>query len=257
MRPLWRLLVLLALLAWALALQEQPWAGLATARIDSKSTLARIIAQGLMNHKAEDRIQNIHLLDSLNVSGRMAPGMVGWLIGGMNIQQQHEISINITNVQLDCGGIQIHFHKEWFSANISLEFDIDLRLPFNNNIMKTHEHMSLAVEFWLQKDQFGRRDLVMGECLVEPGSLHTTVLTEAIPPRMKHFLHSLKENLEKIIPHLVESQVCPLTGEILRQLDVKLLKALVVDHLVHPGRIPQNWQVLKEGPRPRDPGEAC
>ncbi|XP_046289006.1 BPI fold-containing family A member 3 [Marmota monax] len=241
MRPLWRLLVLLALLAWALALQEQPWAGLATARIDSKSTLARIIAQGLMNHNAEDGIQNIHLLDSLNVSGRMAPGMVGWLIGGMNIQQQHEISINITNVQLDCGGIQIHFHKEWFSANISLEFDIDLRLPFNN-IMKTHEHMSLAVEFWLQKDQFGRRDLVMGECLVEPGSLHTTVLTEAIPPRMKHFLHSLKENLEKIIPHLVESQVCPLTGEILRQLDVKLLKGLVVDHLVHPGRIPQNWQ---------------
>nr|XP_021578953.2 BPI fold-containing family A member 3 [Ictidomys tridecemlineatus] len=171
MRPLWRLLVLLALLAWALALQEQPWAGLATARIDSKSTLARIIAQGLMNHKAEDRIQNIHLLDSLNVSGRMAPGMVGWLIGGMNIQQQHEIR------------------------------------PFNNNVMKTHEHMSLAVEFWLQKDQFGRRDLVMGECLVDPGSLHTTVLTEAIPPRMKHFLHSLKENLEKIIPHLVESQV--------------------------------------------------
>uniref|UniRef100_A0A8C6ACK2 BPI fold containing family A member 3 n=1 Tax=Marmota marmota marmota TaxID=9994 RepID=A0A8C6ACK2_MARMA len=186
-----------------------------------------VIAQGLMNHNAEDRIQNIHLLDSLNVSGRMAPGMVGWLLGGMNIQQQHEISINITNVQLDCGGIQIHFHKEWFSANISLEFDIDLRLPFNNNIMKTHEHMSLAVEFWLQKDQFGRRDLVMGECLVEPGSLHTTVLTEAIPPRMKHFLHSLKENLEKIIPHLVESQVCPLTGEILRQLDVKLLKGLV------------------------------
>ncbi|VTJ85410.1 Hypothetical predicted protein, partial [Marmota monax] len=100
------------------------------------------IAQGLMNHNAEDGIQNIHLLDSLNVSGRMAPGMVGWLIGGMNIQQQHEIR------------------------------------PFNNNIMKTHEHMSLAVEFWLQKDQFSRRDLVMGECLVEPGSLHTTVLTE-------------------------------------------------------------------------------
>lgn len=24
---------------------------------------------------------------------------------------------------------------------------------------------------------------------------------------MKHFLHSLKENLERIIPHLVESQV--------------------------------------------------
>lgn len=44
-----------------------------------------------MNHNAEDRIQNIHLLDSLNVSGRMAPGMVGWLLGGMNVQQQHEI----------------------------------------------------------------------------------------------------------------------------------------------------------------------
>uniref|UniRef100_A0A8D2AKM2 BPI fold containing family A member 3 n=1 Tax=Sciurus vulgaris TaxID=55149 RepID=A0A8D2AKM2_SCIVU len=227
MSPLWRLLVLLGVLAWPFALQEQPRAGLATAYTDSKSTLARIIAQGLMKHDAEGRIQNIHLLDSLNVSGKMAPGMVGWLIGGMNIQQQQEISINITNVQLDCGGIQISFHKEWFLANISLEFDIDLRLPFNNNIMKTHEHMSLTVEFWLEKDEYGRRDLVMGQCLVEPSSVRTTVLTEAIPPKMKHFLHSLKDNLEKIIPHLVESQVCPLMGEILRQLDVKLLKGLV------------------------------
>ncbi|XP_047395180.1 BPI fold-containing family A member 3 [Sciurus carolinensis] len=234
MSPLWRLLVLLGVLAWPLALQEQPRAGLATAHTDSKSTLARIIAQGLMKHDAEGRIQNIHLMDSLNVSGKMAPGMVGWLIGGMNIQQQQEISINITNVQLDCGGIQISFHKEWFLANISLEFDIDLRLSFSDNIMKTHEHMSLTVEFWLEKDEFGRRDLVMGQCLVEPSSVRTTVLTEAIPPKMKHFLHNLKDNLEKIIPHLVESQVCPLMGEILRQLDVKLLKGLVVDCLNKP-----------------------
>uniref|UniRef100_A0A8C9UIW0 Lipid-binding serum glycoprotein N-terminal domain-containing protein n=1 Tax=Spermophilus dauricus TaxID=99837 RepID=A0A8C9UIW0_SPEDA len=169
-----------------------------------------VIAQGLMNHKAEDRIQNIHLLDSLNVSGRMAPGMVGWLIGGMNIQQQ-QISINITNVQLDCGGIQIHFHKEWFSANISLEFDIDLRL----HIMKTHRAGREALR--------GRTQ----ETVLKPLSRNLNGEGKAIPPRMKHFLHSLKENLEKIIPHLVESQVCPLTGEILRQLDVKLLKGLM------------------------------
>lgn len=37
-------------------------------------------------------------------------------------------SINITNVQLDCGGIQMAFPKEWFSANITLEFDIEFKL---------------------------------------------------------------------------------------------------------------------------------
>lgn len=37
-------------------------------------------------------------------------------------------SANITNIQLDYSGIRISFHKEWFSANILLEFDIDLRL---------------------------------------------------------------------------------------------------------------------------------
>lgn len=44
-----------------------------------------------MNSNVEGRIQNLHLLDSLNVSGQAVPGMVGWLIGGMNIQQQQEI----------------------------------------------------------------------------------------------------------------------------------------------------------------------
>ena len=37
-------------------------------------------------------------------------------------------SANITNIQLDHGRTQMSFHKEWFSAKISLEFDIDLRL---------------------------------------------------------------------------------------------------------------------------------
>lgn len=37
-------------------------------------------------------------------------------------------SINITNVQLDCDGIQMAFPKEWFSANITLKFDIEFQL---------------------------------------------------------------------------------------------------------------------------------
>ena len=50
--------------------------------------------------------------------------------------------------------------------------------PFNNHIIKTHERMNLSVEFWLEKDEFGRRDLVIGKCHVEPRSVHTTFLTE-------------------------------------------------------------------------------
>jgi hypothetical protein len=50
-----------------------------------------VIAQGLLKLNAEGRIQSMRLLDRLNVSGTVAPGMVGWLIGGMNFQQQQEI----------------------------------------------------------------------------------------------------------------------------------------------------------------------
>ncbi|XP_031228220.1 BPI fold-containing family A member 3 isoform X2 [Mastomys coucha] len=215
MHLLWRFLVLLlGLLAFPSALPKQPWPGLTKAHKDGRSTLARIIAQGLLMHNAEGRIQSMRLLDRLNVSGIVAPGMVGWLIGGMNFQQQQEISINITNVQLDCGGIQIAFPKEWFSANITLEFDIEFKLPFNSDIIKTHACMGLTAESWLEKDEFGRRELVMGR---------------AVSPKMMHFLHNLRESLGKVIPNLVESQVCPLIGEILRQLDVKLLKGLVGD----------------------------
>lgn len=46
-----------------------------------------VIAQGLMKHNTEGRIQNIRLLDNLNASGKMAPGMVGWLISSMSLQQ--------------------------------------------------------------------------------------------------------------------------------------------------------------------------
>ncbi|XP_070103392.1 BPI fold-containing family A member 3 [Equus caballus] len=227
MHPLWRLLVLLSLLALPSALHEQPWPGLAKAHMDSKSALARLISQGLMKHNAEGRIRNICLLDSLNVSGQMAPGVVGWLISSMKLQQRQEGSANITNIQLDCGEIWMSFQKEWFSANFSLEFDTDMRLPFNDKIIKAHVHTNLVVEFWLEKDEFGRRDLVIGDCGVEPGSVHMTVLTQDCPPKMKHFLRNLRHNLKKVIPHQVESQVCPLTGEVLRQLDVKLLKSLM------------------------------
>uniref|UniRef100_A0A8C8VTP6 BPI fold containing family A, member 3 n=1 Tax=Peromyscus maniculatus bairdii TaxID=230844 RepID=A0A8C8VTP6_PERMB len=186
-----------------------------------------VIAQGLLKHNAEGWIQSMRLLDRLNVSGMAAPGMVGWLIGGMNFQQQQEISINITNVQLDCDGIQMAFPKEWFSANITLKFDIEFQLPFNSNIIKTHARMGLASESWLEKDEFGRRELVMGRCHMEPSSEDSSMSTEAVPPKMKHFLHNIQESLGKVIPNLVESQVCPLIAEILRQLDVKLLKGLV------------------------------
>ncbi|XP_036756474.2 BPI fold-containing family A member 3 [Manis pentadactyla] len=227
MHLLWRLLVFLHLLSLSWALHRQPGPGLAKAHVDSKSALARIIAQGLMKHNTEDRIQNIRVLDSLNALGQAALGMVGWLIGSTGLQQQQEGSANITNIQLDYGGIRMSFHKEWFLANISLEFDIDFRLPFDNKIVKTHACMILIVEFWLEKDEFGRRELVIGSCHVEPSSSHTTVLTKNISQKMKPFLHNLRENLKKVLPYLIESQVCPLVGEILRRLDVKLLKSLI------------------------------
>ncbi|XP_060044421.1 BPI fold-containing family A member 3 isoform X3 [Erinaceus europaeus] len=201
MCPLWRLLVL-CLLSWPSALHQSLWSGLTKAHTDSTSalhwgghavrisTLSRdtvrpsaVLAQGLEKHNAERRIQNLRLLESLNASGQMASGMVGWLIGSMTLQQQEESSTNITNIQLNYDGIQMSFYKEWFSANISHDFDIDLRLD--------------------------------------------------IPSKMKHFVHNLRENLQSVIPQLVESQVCPLIDEILRQLDVKLLKSLIEQAAAH------------------------
>ncbi|XP_053434986.1 BPI fold-containing family A member 3 [Nycticebus coucang] len=244
MCPLWRLLILLGLLALPSTLNKQPQPGLAKAHIDSKPTLARIIAQGLIKYNVESRIQNIHLLDSLNAPGPPAP-VVGWLIGSRKLQQKQDISINITNFQLDYGGIQMSFHKERISANISLEFDIDLR-PALNNIINMHVHMYLIVVFWLEKDEFGRGDLVIGKCHTEPSSVFVTIVTD-IPPKMRHMLFSLKEKLRKIIPHLVEGQVCPLICEILGQLDVKLLKSLMSECLVHSRKTLQNWKVAKRG----------
>ncbi|XP_007522771.1 BPI fold-containing family A member 3 isoform X2 [Erinaceus europaeus] len=232
MCPLWRLLVL-CLLSWPSALHQSLWSGLTKAHTDSTSALVRILAQGLEKHNAERRIQNLRLLESLNASGQMASGMVGWLIGSMTLQQQEESSTNITNIQLNYDGIQMSFYKEWFSANISHDFDIDLRLPLNNKLTTLHTSMILAVEFWLEKDGFGRRELVTGSCHVEPSSVHMSVLTDDIPSKMKHFVHNLRENLQSVIPQLVESQVCPLIDEILRQLDVKLLKSLIEQAAAH------------------------
>uniref|UniRef100_A0A8C5YE82 BPI fold containing family A member 3 n=1 Tax=Microcebus murinus TaxID=30608 RepID=A0A8C5YE82_MICMU len=127
------------------------------------------IAQGLIKYNVESRIQNIHLLDSLNAPGQVAPGMVGWLIGGRKLQQRQYIRA--------------------FS-----------------NIIQMHAHMNLIVAFWLETDEFGRRDLVIGKCHTEPSSVLVTIPPEAIPPKMKHVLFNLKENLEKVIPHLVEGQ---------------------------------------------------
>ncbi|XP_037377045.1 BPI fold-containing family A member 3 [Talpa occidentalis] len=233
MQPLWGFLVLFSLLLLPSALHKQPWSDQDDIATQSKSTLAIVIAQGLVKHNVECRIQNLRLLDSLKALGQMAPGIMGWLISNMKLQQQQEGSTNITNVHLDYGRIQMCLQEEWFSANISHDFDIELRLPFNNKITKMHVCMMLVAEFWLDKDVFGRRNLVIGKCSMEPSSVHTTILTVDIPPKIKHFLRHLRENLDKVIPHLIESQVCPLINEILRQLDVKLLKSLMEQAAAH------------------------
>ncbi|XP_045394012.1 BPI fold-containing family A member 3 isoform X1 [Lemur catta] len=245
MHPLRTLLILLGLLALPSTLNKQPQAVLAKARKDSKPTLAKVIVQGLIKYNIESRIQSIHLLDSLNAPEEVAPGILGWLFGGRNLPQQQYISINITHSHLDYGGIQMSFHNEQFSANISLEFDIDLRPAFSN-IIQIRIHMNLIVVFWLETDEFGQRDLVIDKCHTEPSSVLVTIPPEAFPPKMNHMLFNLKENLGENFPHLVEGQVCPLIYEILGRLDVKLLKSLMDECLVHPWRTLQHWKVAKK-----------
>ncbi|XP_049635457.1 BPI fold-containing family A member 3 [Suncus etruscus] len=227
MHLLWRLLVLINVLSLLSTLQKQPWAGLMDTQIDRNSALVRIIAQGLMKHNAEHRIQNLRLLDSVTASGQMTNGMVGWLISSIVLQKQHQGSTNITNIHLDYEGIWISFHEDWFSMNITHEFDIDLNQDFNNKITKMHVSLNLTVEFWLEKDEFGRRDLVIGNCHVDPNSVSITIHNEDYTPKMRFFLHNFKNKLDNVIPHLVGSQMCPLIEEILRQMDVKLLKSLM------------------------------
>ncbi|XP_045151484.1 BPI fold-containing family A member 3 isoform X3 [Echinops telfairi] len=190
MPPLWKPLILLGLLPLLSILPKQPGSGLAEAHLESRPTLARIIAQGLTRLHAESRVQSLQLLSSLNTSEHGPAGMVGWLIGSTGLQQQEEDR------------------------------------PFNSKIIPLRTHMDLTVEFWLQKDEFGRRDLVIGNCCVKPSSV-SMLLIEDVPPKTQSVLSKLRENLEKVIPQLVASQVCPLMEEILRQLDVKLLKSLL------------------------------
>ncbi|XP_071067918.1 BPI fold-containing family A member 3 [Dasypus novemcinctus] len=151
MHPLWRLFILLSLLAMSSALHRQPWPG-----------------QG--PHR-----EWIH--PGKKYQG--ASGVVGWLISSMNIQQGQKGSINVTNVQLDYVGVRLSFHKECFLANISLEFDVEFRLLHNKNV-QMRSHMNLVAESWLEKDEFNGRDLVMGNCRSEPSSIRVTVLTECV-----------------------------------------------------------------------------
>ncbi|XP_055978076.1 BPI fold-containing family A member 3 [Sorex fumeus] len=227
MHLLWRLLVLIHVLFLLSALYRQPLAGLTDIQIDSSSALVRILVQGLITHNAERRIQNLRLLDSVNASGQMAPGMVSWLIGSIGLQKQQESSINITNIHLNYEEIWMAFHEDWFSANISHEFDIDLKPSFKSRTITMHTSLNLIVEFWLEKDEFGRRELVIGNCHVEPRSVNITFYNDNCTPKMLLFLRNLRNNLENVIPHLVGSQMCPLVEDILRQLDVKLLKSLM------------------------------
>lgn len=52
------------------------------------------------------------------------------------------------------------------------------RRPVSSSVVPTLVRMNLTVEFWLQKDEFGRRDLVMGKCQVQPDGDHVQILTQ-------------------------------------------------------------------------------
>lgn len=64
-----------------------------------------------------------------------------------------------------------------FSTSSSSSSSLICR-SFDNDIIKMCAHTSIVVEFWLEKDEFGRRDLVIGKCDAEPSSVHVAVLTE-------------------------------------------------------------------------------
>ncbi|XP_039719618.1 BPI fold-containing family A member 1 [Pteropus medius] len=171
------------------------------------------------------------LLDSLSGKGSSG-GLLGLLekltsaIPFLN----NIVDLKITNPELLELGLAQSPDGHRLYVNIPLGFVLNLKAPLLGSLLKVSVKLNTTAELLTVKDEEQKVHLAVGDCTHSPGNVKISVLN-GYGFLIRMLVDDLTEILNKVLPELVQKQVCPLVNALLSQLDVTLVQG-IIDQLI-------------------------
>nr|4KEG_A Chain A, Maltose-binding periplasmic/Palate lung and nasal epithelium clone fusion protein [Escherichia coli]4N4X_A Chain A, Maltose-binding periplasmic/Palate lung and nasal epithelium clone fusion protein [Escherichia coli] len=199
-------------------------------------SLTNALSNGLLSGGLLGILENLPLLDILKPGGGTSGGLLGGLLGkvtsvipGLN----NIIDIKVTDPQLlELGLVQSpDGHRLYVTIPLGIKLQVNTPLV-GASLLRLAVKLDITAEILAVRDKQERIHLVLGDCTHSPGSLQISLLDGLGPLPIQGLLDSLTGILNKVLPELVQGNVCPLVNEVLRGLDITLVHD-IVNMLIH------------------------
>ncbi|XP_030682155.1 BPI fold-containing family A member 1 [Nomascus leucogenys] len=203
---------------------------------DLAGSLTNALSNGLLSGGLLGILENLPLLDILKPGGGTSGGLLGGLLGkvtsvipGLN----NIIDIKVTDPQLlELGLVQSpDGHRLYVTIPLGINLQVNMPLV-GTSLLRLAVKLNITAEILAVRDKQERIHLVLGDCTHSPGSLQISLLDGLGPLPIQGLLDSLTGILNKVLPELVQGNVCPLVNEVLSGLDITLVHD-IVNMLIH------------------------
>ncbi|XP_016017703.2 BPI fold-containing family A member 1 [Rousettus aegyptiacus] len=221
------LIVFCGLLAQLQALSLPP-ALKSASPTDLAGNLTNALSNGLISGGLLDNLSNLPLLDALKPGKGNPAGLVG-LLGKLTSSipiLNSFVDLKITNSELLELGLEQSPDGHHLYVTIPLGFVLNLKAPLLGSLLKVSVKLNITAEVFTVTDDEQKTHLVVGDCTHSPGNLQITLL-DGHGFILQKLLDDLTIIFNKILPELVQKQVCPLVNALLSQLDITLVDEII------------------------------
>ncbi|XP_008147992.1 BPI fold-containing family A member 1 [Eptesicus fuscus] len=202
---------------------------------DLAGSLTSALSNGLLSGGLLDSLTNLPLLDILKTEGGNSGNLIGGLLGRLTSViplLDNILDVQVTNPQLlELGLVQSpDGHRLYLTIPLGLVLNV--KTPLVGSLLKLAVKLNITAEILAVRNEQGRIHLVLGDCTHSPGSLELSLLDGAGSLPIQNLVDNLTGVLTKVLPELVQHQVCPLVNSVLHNLDMTLVHD-TVDKLIH------------------------
>ncbi|XP_036274806.1 BPI fold-containing family A member 1 [Pipistrellus kuhlii] len=202
---------------------------------DLAGSLRNALNNALLSGDLLETLTNLPLYDILKAEGDNSGNLVGGLLGRLTSMiplLDNILDVKVINPQLlELGLVQSPDGHRLY-VTIPLGLVLNVKMPLVRNLLKLAVKLNITAEVLAVRNEQGRIHLVLGDCTHSPGSLELSLLDGVGSLPIQNLLDNLTGVLTKVLPDLVQHQVCPLLNSVLSNLDLTLVHD-TADKLIH------------------------
>ncbi|CAK6447589.1 unnamed protein product [Pipistrellus nathusii] len=202
---------------------------------DLAGSLINAINNGLLSGDLLETLRNLPIFDILNAEEDNYHNLVGNLLERLTSMiplLNNILDVKVINPQLlELGLVQSpDGHRLYVTIPLGLVLNVKTSLV--GSLLKLAVKLNITAEVLAVRNEQGRIHLVLGDCTHSPGSLELSLLDGVGSLPIQNLLDNLTGVLTKVLPDLVQHQVCPLLNSVLSNLDLTLVHD-TADKLIH------------------------